>query len=514
MAFNVLIADDERMVREGLTKYVPWEEFGFHIAGTAENGIDALNMIRSLRPDLLLTDVRMPFLSGIELIERAKKIKPDISIIVLSGYDEFEYVQKAINSGASGYLLKPLNLDTLKPMLINIKEDLINQQQMDSMITDLTASSMKLLDAKKEQVLRSLMFDLPLDEEETLADLGIYHDDCCVVGIIKADDSNLDESEKKKLYKNMKKCAEEAVQHEYITIINSNSPTSLIYILLGMSQTLSEISEKIRITIAEHLKQAGINAAVSHSDIHRSVYSLNKAYDEAMSSADSSNFMSTEHLMLYEFEEISPSILLDRAQTDAFINRISEVIAKNSTGSHMFDTFLVSNVYVQIQKLTRDMEVDIRELVGSPAEFYKNICSKQKIESRLEALKDVLLKLNDYIVSNRNNKTLSIIEKTKQFIADNYSDRDLSLQKTAEHCAITPNYLSYIFKQNTDMNFSEYLSQFRIKKAEELLLFTDKTVYEIAELVGYDNSAYFCTVFKKTVGHTPSFYRSKNSVKE
>lgn len=514
MAFNVLIADDECMVREGLTKYVPWEEMGFQVAGTAENGVDALNMIRSLRPDLLLTDVRMPFLNGIDLIERALKIKPDMFIIVLSGHDEFEYVQKAVNNGASGYLLKPLDLNALKPMLENIKEDLLNQQQMDSMITDLTASSMKLLDAKKEQVLRNLMFGLPLDEGDVLADLGIYPDDCCVVGIIKADPSDLDENEKKSIYRSMKKCAEESGRREYLTIMSADSPLNLIYILIGMAETIHETAENYRRNVEERLRSANINAVTFHSEIHKSVQFLGTAYEEVKSFAASGAADHNSTLMLYEAGELTLSILLDRGEIDAFIGRLGEKLMKNAKDASLFDTFYVPNVYLQIQKLTRDLDVDIREAVGGPAEFYKAIGSGQKIEGRLDALRDVLLKLNDYIASNKNNKTQTVIEKAKQYIAENYSDRELSLQSVAGYCAITPNYLSNIFKQYTDMNFSEYLSQIRIKKAEELLLVTDKTIYEIAELVGYDNSAYFCTVFKKMVGYTPSFYRSKNGEKE
>lgn len=510
MAFNVLIVDDEYMVRDGLTKYVPWEEYGFHVAGTAENGIDGLNMIRRLRPDLLLTDVRMPFLNGIDLIERALKVNPNMYIVVFSGHDEFEYVQKAVNNGASGYLLKPLDINAFRPMLENIREDLLNQQQMDSMITDLTANSMKLLDAKKEQVLRNLMFDILPDEDDSLEELGIYRDDCCMVGILKAEDGELTEAEKKAVCKNMRKCAEDAGRRDYLTVMSGDAPNNLIYVIFGLEEMIGRTAENYRVTLKKMLTEAGIRAADFCSEVYRSVYSLSEAYGEAKALSCYGDTLHGEESMYYEFEEITASVLLDREEIDAYTERLIQWVRENNIGLKLFDTFYVSNFYLQIQKRARDMETELGELIGSPARFHKAICAGAKMENRLEALRELLLKISDHLNANKNTKTVSAIEKAKQYIGENYADRELSLQSVAAYCAITPNYLSNIFKQHTDMNFSEYLSQVRIKKAEELLLLTDKTVYEIAEQVGYDNSAYFCTVFKKTVGQTPSFYRSKN----
>lgn len=507
--FKVVIADDEYMVREGMTQHVPWEEFDFEVVGTAENGIDALNMVRRERPDLLLTDVRMPFLNGFDLIERALKICPNMAIVVFSGHDEFEYVQRAINSGASGYLLKPLDLNALKNLLENIKEDLKDKEQLDSMITDLTASSRKLLDAKKEQILRNMIFDLPLDEDVKLEEIGIYRDDCCIVGILKADDTGLDEKQKKLVYKSMKTCAEQG--GESLTVLSTDSPSSLIFILFGKAEMIALMAEKYCADVKKELENAQIRASVYCSEIHYSVYSLNLAYNRVKAYMNYADAMQSNALTSYEFVEIKTSVLLDRAEIDAFIERLREWSEKNNIGVKVFDTLLVPNFYLQIQKRLRDTDLDITDLIGSAAEFHTELCSEQGLESRFEALRKLLIKIKDFIDKNKNKKTLFLIERVREYIAEHYPDSELSLQSVAAYCALSPNYLSNLFKQYLDINFSEYLCKIRIDKAKELLLLTDKSVYEIAELVGYENSAYFCTVFKKTVGQTPSFFRSKNN---
>jgi two-component system response regulator YesN len=362
---KILIVDDESIVREGLKNNINWQELNLTVIGCESNGKNAFEVFNRENPDIILTDIRMPFMDGLLLTKEVKKIDHSVIVILLSAYDDFKYAQQAIRLGAFDYILKPIDIDVLKQ---TIRQGVLKRKE--------------LLDKEKKPV-------PPLKEED--------------LKFLKAE-----------YYK---------------------------YPL----QLEDELSKSIK---------------RGNKDL-----SLN-IFNDIWSEFDNKGF------------------------TEDFIKRWGlELIA------------LITRSIIEIGE-----NADILFKETDPWRQISDLPTKEKLRDWME---NIINTVCEYISLAKSSKNRKLVDMAVKLIQNNYSDLDISLNSIAERLYITPSYLSALFKNEMGITFSDYLTEYRIEKAKELLKDVKIKIYEVAEAVGYTDQHYFSKVFKNITSFTPKEYREK-----
>lgn len=475
---RVLLVDDEYMVLSGITYLIPWKELGLELVGTAYNGEEALEIVMEKEIDIVISDITMPIMSGIEFLSEARKRNKNFQIIYLSGYQEFEYVKEGMALGALNYLLKPVDKNELLKSLDLAIEKVKETENKDRLLYLTEQKSLKnwLVNGKDEMV----MSLFPLEDCETYnAFVGSFKDD----SFTKALDS-----------------------HQEIYYFTENDESIFGIILNKNKNELKEFYVELAREYPEDVFLFGGPLVTEVND-------LKKSYEVAVSLEDSYYFYNliqkgciwielNNHLeeIYYNTNEELP-LLSKASQDNSLEDRINMILdffnATPIPPNHIryFTLLLLSDArsYYDIQQPdSYQEEVDrIRNI--------NNINEVQKLFENLEQEIGKLLEERSY-----NELTHCVIDKIRK----NYG-KDLRLKEVADDLFVNAMYLGQTFKRDTNKTFSQYLNEYRMKKAEELLIKSSRSVNEIAHEVGYSSSGYFYKNFRDTYGITPKDFRGK-----
>jgi two-component system response regulator YesN len=537
---KVFLVEDEYVVREGIKNNVAWSENGFLFCGEASDGELAYTQIRQKKPDIIITDIKMPFMNGLELSRLVKKDNPEVKIIILSGYGEFEYAKEAINIGIEEYLLKPVNAeDLLKTVKQVAQKIIVEREEKDNLL-----KFRKEMSENEIQNKRNFFYDL-IDSRRTLSEilekgrqLGIdlyanYYNIILfkVTRIRHRDDS---------FSNTVVRVASELSQYfdrNQILWFDRNLEG---YALLLKADTPEELErqQKLHIAQVEQLIRryeklsyfGGIGCSVNR------LSELSISYEEASRAfayrfiMNGSQFLEASTLIETKKKEENPwadmaeAEYLDKEVAEKFLRNgeLGEVnyfidgyiskFAGTAKKSMIFRQYILMDMYFItanfIEKLSRENNVKL-------AEFYQNPQQMNKILSDYEETISYIKKLFTQAITIRNEaatkKFSNIIEHTKEYIHKNYQDEEISLNSAASYVNISPSYLSSVFSQGTGQTFVKYLTDLRMNKAKELLMCTNKRSSEIGSEVGYKDPHYFSYLFKKTQGCSPLQYRMRKS---
>lgn len=535
---RVVLVDDEEIIREGIYRAVEWEELGFEVAGQAEDGEQALQIFAEVRPDLIITDIKMPFIDGLELIERIKPDYPEVYIVIISGHDEFNYAQKALKLGAFDYILKPIDLDYLKEMLLRIHSDYELRKKKESEIKVLREKITDNLPLFQEHFFKDLLAGrMSLQEIEKRSDEskfslnGDFHailivqiDDYYLVTLYQDDqERNLLENSFDLLLKNT------TIGAQGLYIFESKAGERVI---LVSEYSREDLVNKIAEFTGElHEKVGGLSGhptlTVAVGNIYDSLSWLSKSYKEAMEALRYKYILGKSRSILFQDLEITSkkefkSIILNEEEIISAVkqgdkklvlerlkNLVATLQTEGSEGrrSYLYMQILVSSIYRQSLKLLQEAGGSAEEVFNDPLEVYNRILTFQTVQGMIGELANVLSSIIDYIEIKRYGKFDRLIEKSKEYLNQNFERDDLSLTDVARYVNMSTCYFSLIFKQEVGMTFIDYLTTKRIEKAKELLSTSQYKSYEISYMVGYNNPTYFSTIFKKYVGVSPTEYR-------
>lgn len=532
---KVFIVEDESLIREAIIRMVPWKEYGFEVVGEAQDGEVALPMIREKKPDLLITDIKIPFMDGLVLSKRVKKELPATKIIIVSGYDDFHYAQQAINIGVEQYLLKPVTRNVFIEVLQGIRDK---------------------LELEGQQKVYYEQFQREIQEYEKNSRRDFFEK--LVSGMC-----GLEE-----LYEQAEKLSLDIAASEYnILLFTIESSRGDLVPDKEYSKSIANIQEKIEHLFLEHtdwmlfryqqfgyavlvkgeMGQAPVNTEcciTALQDIFRQeaklqgwfiasgrsverLSQLKESYHEAMKlfgnrfGAESqimrygeSQKMQEDTLNLRELNlnAVNPDILrnfLSDALVDEvgpFTHNYVQMFGKKALQSQMFRQYVLLNVHINVIAFAISLGYDKEEMEDSLA----MVCSSQA--DSMEESVDVIYKTLKWGIELRDKnvqkKYHSIIKTAIAFIQEHYADENLNLNKVACAANVSANHFSALFSQEMEQTFIEYLTGVRMKKAKELLRCSDMRSGEIATQVGYKDSHYFSYLFKKTQGCTPSEFRN------
>lgn len=530
---SILVADDDKIIRKGLTKIIENSMEEFKVIGEAANGSAALEKIKELKPDILITDIKMPIMDGIELINNIKKLSLKTRSVVLSGFDDYKFIRETFKNGAVDYILKPIDNKVLFELLVKIKEDIdkeIHEKEKEEEYKNRIKESNTFL---KEEFLNELLGENYVDEEyftKQINKLNILTKGSFYFALIDVDDFLKMHEDKEneimylnnaksivyKLLKSLKKF--EIIVCKIsgrIAVLFSSNNENIYFNYSNINNTLNEIRTKAG-------KKIDNTLSIGISRRFDSLNKVKESYVEAGMALKERFYFGKNHTYVYNKEKVFVDGL-DYKMIEIFVNAIlsdvelcNKVKIKISTEKFMKfvyekklepDKFrkLLLNVILRISSNISDFKY----ISDKDTNGHKDISYYiQKINTYDELKEYFIHKIQqavDEISKLRSERGTKIIEKAKKYIQDNYK-KEITLKDVANYVYLNSNYFSELFKNEVGENFIEYLIETRINISKQLLKENKFKIYEVAEEVGYKESVSFSRAFKKVVGVSPKEY--------
>ena len=489
--YKVYLLDDEPFILEGLKYIVDWKDYGFEIVGFANNGEDGLKEILSMDIDLVITDIMMPKMTGLELIENLINSNYQTNFIVLSAFQEFEYAKKAISMGAQNYILKPIDTEELEKSIISIKSKLKEKENRN-----------KDKEVVNNSVLLKLITDKDYENIDYIKEKLKYNVEYRV-GIIELKNKDKDIHKVLKVIPDMKKylyCIEN--KSKAVFIIDGKSNDEYIEELTNIkNQIIDLIDDIVYISLGQIVKDLkDINISyecakdISEYKIIYPDISWIKEYKEKNNKNIDIDidFEDLKYLLINkDFDNASLFI-------ESKFNQLKEdELNPKEIKAKALEVFLNVYNYINESKLIKNLSI-----------YLENVIKKNTIdEIQFELIS--MIKFMHTKLDNTQESISPVIIKLLNHIEKNYQ-KDLNLKEISDSLNINSIYLGQLFQKEIGILFSDYINNFRINKAKDLLVNTSLKVSEIGELVGYYNKNYFYRKFKSIVGITPSEWRKLN----
>lgn len=497
---RIMIVDDEFIMRQGIRFMMKWEACGYEIVGEASNGRDALEKLSEVSPHIVLCDIAMPVMDGLDFIKVAHKEYPDIKIIVLSGYDNFEYVREALLNGASDYVLKPtLNPEELTKLLDKVAADIPGLQLKKKSGSDLELLLEKFMTGKDEKADGRVAFAL------TGSCFRLF-----VLQLKCRDKNGADLSQV--FFDKAEAFFREAAYMKYLKFLYSHKEVLCAVVNYDMRDD-GQLKQDLR-TFLEQLGMISERAFAACGKCHRSLGPLR---DE---------FVQGDLLEREVFYSDGSHIYFDEGSDEKhMLKRFDFRGFAASVAAHKYDEAiceLKDYIYAAADsqmpefKLKNQMKNLLYNLIGENDEHAKEL--ETLCTEAFEAMEktcccadflmvfDEILKKTAIILGSTNSDEGTHLKEILDYIREHYTE-DLTLQSVAERFNFSYSYLSAYFNQYAHEGFSEYLNKVRVGKACVYLEDAAYTIAEVSSAVGYSDHSYFCRVFKKVTGETPSSYR-------
>ncbi len=533
---KVILADDEEIIREGICQCVDWEKLGYVVAGQAEDGEQALELVESIQPDVIITDIKMPFVNGLEFIERINEMNRNAFVIIVSGHDEFHYAQKALKLGVYEYILKPVDPEYLTELLIGIREEYAKRLKEKNEVLILKEKLQKSVPLVKEKYLKDIIHG-NLDSSATGEAASIMNDfiGCCYSVIIaQLDDyyfkvQNLSNEARMQMEKQLYEILEEVEETQAGVILLDSSIYEYIICLSGnneedLKQKQLEICSDVRSKVNSNISGT-ITMAIG--GIHDNLNALASSYREAADALLHKFLVGNNKDMYYEnkemisekelkeFENIDGGLVsaiktADKGKIKEMLDTMVKQVYSHGNRSHIYMEMIIGSIYIQAMKVIKESGGAVEEVLSNHIDSYKRVLSHQTVEGMAKELLSLLNDIVDYIQTKKSGKFDAVIDRAKECIARSFTDNSFSLEDVARHVNVSSCYFSVIFKQTMGETFIDYITRLRIEKAKELLRLSRYKTYEISFMVGYNNSTYFSTTFKKLTGFSPTEYRLIN----
>lgn len=540
---KIFLAEDEVIVRETIKRMIPWEELGFELVGEAADGEMALPLLIRQKPDLLITDIKMPFMDGLTLAKLAKKELPELKIVILSGYDDFNYAKQAINIGVEDYLLKPITKNVLIERLSEIRSryehEKTQKEYYEKFQREMQAYEKNSSRDFFEALVRGSMDMMEVYKKAEKLGVDIVAEAYNI--LIFTMNSEEDFSGQKEGYSEW-----EAESLEMLEEFFSGHPSAMLFrsnifsygvLLKGQKESIKEITKECVGKIQGILKRKeskrewflAVGQPVERlSQIKKSYHTASRAfsqrylyvenilyYDEMEMMEHRSGQADTNdnaYLKKVDVNALNPAILQKflsngiQEETENFVKDYFYAIGQEPMESLVFRNYVILNVRFSVITFLKGLGCDTE---GMEPENTEEILAEsgKNIESAIAYAEKMVSQAITIRDQNSGNKNRSILKTAVDFIESHYMEEEISLNTVANVANVSANHFSALFSQNMGQTFIEYLTSLRMNKAKELLRCTGMRSSEIAGEIGYKDAHYFSYLFKKTQGMTPSDYR-------
>lgn len=535
---KVFLVEDEIVMREGIKNNIDWEKEGFEFAGEASDGELAYPLIQKEKPDILIADIKMPFMDGLELSRLVRQELPDIKVIILSGYDEFEYAKEAISIGITDYLVKPIAGAKLLEAVKKVGKIIEEEQQQRLFLKTFEKERLENIHLAKQKIFRSLasgkkpVSELLKDAREAGVDLAANRYNIVLLQIFEEGET-VGYSEKQNA---AAQDIEEMTEHMPGVLMVELGIEGWAFIIKetdterSLEQILPDFLEKLQEIIRgyEGIEYfGGVGRAVCR------LSELNRCFEEA-NRAFSYRYLINRNQIIYSEEEANGSfaggrlkasslnvINMDReiverflktglkSEVRHFIDEYFESVGESGIRSFLLRQYVTMDMFFTTVAMLRQIGYDSEDLMERCGDFQAMtsvFSSVEQTKSYLQGVFEAALDLRDTVSQK---KYSSLLKNARTYIEQNYDNEEISLNTVAASVNLSPNHFSTIFNQETGQTFIEFLTHVRMEKAKELLRGTSMRMSEIAYTVGYKDAHYFSYLFKKTQECTPREFRSQ-----
>lgn len=533
--YRVMIVDDEAVVRNGLKNTINWNEHGFELIGDYANGREAWDAVELHRPELVISDISMPFMDGLELAGLISAQFPYIKMIILTGYDEFEYAQQAIRLKISDFILKPITAQEIRLLLDRIRAEMDEEKKRREDLSRLNSQLEQSLPLLKERFLERLVA-VGLKESEVAERLAYFNlppvAPLYLVMVVDIDDFGDRELHSYEHDAEFLRFAAFDIFQETLAsgdvLTFRTREERMVAIVFGadneslLYERVFSLAEDVRYHVEKYLN---FTVTIGMGRACANVEQLPISYKSALSVLDYRFLLGKNRVLSIMDIEGKPlnamplSLEWDRKLAAAVkTGAVQDAHRLIETGVAELKAALVpvEACMLQMQKVVLSLMNSIQELAISQQEpsieqqiKLMNVFRFKTLDEIEVWLKEVVSAIISTITENRNYLTNMQIHRAVEYIDTNYANEKMSLQDLCRHVLMSTSYFSLVFKQHTGETFIEYLTGVRVAKAKELLHNSNLKLYEIAEQVGYKDPNYFSILFKKHTGITPKDYREK-----
>lgn len=536
--YKCVIIDDDPIIRKGLSQTIKWENYGFKVFGEAGDGKSGVELIRKTNPDLIITDIQMPGLTGFEMLDEIKKTNAEAEIIIITAYRNFEYAKDALQHGVRDLLLKPTKIEEIINAVISVADLLRKrekQKEEQQKQKELFERNIPLL---RNKIIHDLVFGLEIWDDtarEKFDFLNIHWSEyyLLMVRLQAGEPLSLSTYEEYLRLFGISTIMEESFKGHFSSV-NIGTRAGQFSMIIGIEQGKKNSIKKIRdicedaiTTIRENF---GIELIIALSGKHKEFNEMRNAYQEANVAAEQAFFIGPDIVIEYSnLNEYKPAGAESCRASDfdellyAVRGGNTEQIKRREHGpgflcSGADDVETVKGKYWDLLSRILAVKKSIpeesddgrnRDILKTFASIY-NAASIQELDNIIMA---IALETAEQILHNQQQGIARIVDKAKKYIDEHYSEQ-FALGDVADNVYVSSSYLSRIFKRVTDLNFSEYVNKVRIEHARQLLQESDLMTYQIGEAVGYSDPHYFSRIFKKLTGHSPTWFRDEKEDRE
>lgn len=520
--YRLMIVDDEESIRQGIANSIPWEEWGFEIVALCSNGVDATQQIAQTVPDIVLSDIRMPKMDGLELMQWLNYNYPDIKIVILSGYSDFEYLNMSIKNKVTEYLLKPTDLDEFEQVFYRIKGILDKEQ------------ATKNQQNKKEKLLFFTWLDKLLRGRATSSENEMFMEKASLYGLwlensaVMVLELDYAETDQKILMQIKQQAAETATQQGQMAFfVNSEDVIVGVY---GVSaeqdldyDKVLEISKLLQGKIRMSMNRT---ISVGISELCTEMQMLPQAYEQAKCCAKQHVFCGNESIFRYSqleeeipereayfhTEQIQKALLAQQNQEiQGELQRVFSLFRQHPLKEYRYIDQLCLSCLFELSRWALQYNVRTEKLLHKFEIAYSDIYRCHSLDTKCAFMTKVLECLQQELENQRssNRKSSSVAHQVKQLVDREFGNNLMSLEYVAGKVHKSPAYISKVFKNELNCNFSDYITRCRMEQAAELLGREDQPkIYEIASQCGYADVSNFIKVFRKYHKESPSEYRN------
>ena len=510
--YKVIIVDDEKQIVDGLCKMIKWSEFGFEVCATARNGMEAIQIIKSHKADLVMTDVRMPIMDGLKMLEYVRKnISEDMEFIILSGFSEFQYAQKALQYNVKSYILKPIDEAELYGLLIDIKNILDEKEirkslKIKSYINDFIAgeqSDNKEMMLKNEEVY-GLRY-VAIERHRDIDALGLYSDDQKCGDLSKCIADKIGEANMQFVLRHDRNMCH--------MVVGQSLLSSFEYDVKHLAMSISEFlwkGKSLQTDILIGKKVSGFR------NLYESVQTISNCrnklfYKEKASILIYDDIKEEIFCKIYEDNGAVIKIIsaFRKNDMDRLVKSVEQLIEHFQSLQVVPEIALMhlDSIMASIIQILSERTDDISDVIEYYS-TYKKIQNKANIFELSRMVIDFCLFSNEFSLNNHKKDNVGVVVKVMRYVDENYSE-PLKISDIAERFFVNPAYLGQQFARKKGCSLNHYINTVRIEKAKELLANTNGRIYEIALETGYDDPNYFSSKFFEYTGQTPSDFRSQ-----
>lgn len=526
--YKVILVDDEAEVIDMIEKKIHWNDLGFEVAGSATNGVKALELVEKLQPDVVLTDIKMPYMDGLELSRRLNREYPNIYIMLCTGFDEFEYAKEAVHLEIKEYMLKPVNATELSESLTNLKHTLDREREEKLNVKKLNDYFQEVLPKLQSNFFISLI-EGRVEKRDYERFLQAYQVDMkgplfgCV--IFHTSENHVPEGMNPLL---LSMSVEREIKQRLMDQWNCQEfiymGNTLLILELDVEDEITQITDACDRFCRWAYRIMGAVVTAGIGTVCDSLYEISLSYERAREAVSYRVLYGTKRAInigeIVPKEQIKPvqseesrmqtlfrAIRIgDSAEIERAAHEEMEKLHKNTETMSQYN-LATMEIVSGFFKFCTDNSLDFNKISGNMQNIYEKV--SQMDESSLTAwIVQMSKTISERLKCARNSSARRLIVEAQNIVKERYMEADISLDEVCAVLGVSNSYFSSVFKKEAGKSFISYLTDYRMDIAAEMILNTDEKSYTIAEKVGYLDANYFSYVFKKKFGVSPSKYRA------